>query len=152
MPRGSTSIYAQCRVEAGFTQESWAEALEISVESVKAYELRLRVPAHGIVLRMIEESGCEWLALRHLQETAGCLEVIPDVPVRSLPMAAIALINKIMAFAEKHRDKQLLQIAEDGVIDENERELFSEIVEDLTALIGAAYQVRYAQELGDTVL
>lgn len=151
MPRGSTSIYAKCRLDAGYTQEAWAEALHLSVESVKAYELRLRVPPHGLVVRMVEVSGCEWLALKHLQETAGCLKVVPPVEVKALPMAAISLINKILAFADEHRDKQLLLIAEDGVIDETERELFSEIVDDLSAIIGAALQVKYARDLGDTV-
>lgn len=146
MPKGNTSIYAKCRIEAGYTQETWAEALHLSVESVKAYELRLRVPPHGVVVQMVEKSGCEWLALQHLQETAGCLEVVPQVPIQSLPMAAISLINKILAFADQHRDRQLLRIAEDGVIDETERELFSEIVGDLSAIIGAAMQVKYAQE------
>lgn len=152
MPKGSTSIYAQCRIDAGYTQEQWAELLEISVESVKAYELLLRVPPHYIVVRMVEVSGCQWLALRHLQETAGCLEVVPRVEVKSLPMAAITLINKILGFADRHRDKQLLQIAEDGIIDETERPLFEEILGDLSALIGAAYQVRYAQNVGKPML
>lgn len=152
MPRGSTSIYARCRIDAGFTQEAWAEALEISVESVKAYELRLRVPPHGLVVRMVEESGCEWLALRHLQETAGCLEVVPQVPIQSLPLAAISLINKILAFADQHRDRQLLRIAEDGIIDDSERAIYNEIVDDLSAIIGAAMQVKYAQDLGNTTL
>lgn len=147
MPKGSTSIYAKCRLEAGRTQEEWAEDLRISVESVKAYELCLRVPPHDIVVRMVERSGCQWLALRHLQETTGCLEVLPQVEVKSLPMAAIGLINKILGFADLHRDKQLLQIAEDGVIDDDERPLFDEILSDLSALIGAAFQVRYAQIL-----
>lgn len=146
MPRISTSIYAECRRTAGKTQEEWAELLDISVESVKAYELRLRVPPHYTVLRMIAASGCEWLALRHLQETAECLEVVPQVPVCNLQGAAISLCNKIFDFADCHRDRQLLRIAEDGVIDETERPLFDEIVADLADLIGAAYQVRYAKD------
>jgi hypothetical protein len=36
-----------------------------------------------------------------------------------------------------------MRIAEDGVIDEDERESFDSIAEELTALIGAAYQVLY---------
>ena len=147
MPKGNATIYAQCRLEAGCTQEQWAERLEISVESVKAYELQLRIPPHYIVLRMIEASGSQSLAIRHLQETAGCLDVLPLVDVKPLPMAAIALINKILAFADQHRDRELLRIAEDGVIDEDERPIYEEIVNDLSALIGAAYQVKYAQEV-----
>jgi len=146
MPKDDICIYKKCRQEAGFTQEQWAERLNCSVESVKAYELRLRVPPHYTVLRMVEESGCEWLALRHLQESSGCLEVLPPVGIRSLQGAVIALSNKIFDFADRHRDRQLMRIAEDGVIDEAERPLFDEIVADLADLIGAAYQVKYARE------
>lgn len=145
-----TNAYAKCRREPGLTQEAWAERLDISVESVKAYELGARVPPKAVVARMVQASGCQWLALRYLQETDEGLEVIPKVAITSLPLAVIALINKILAFADRHRDKQLLQIAEDGIIDESERPLFEEIVEDLTELIGAVYQVKYAPGAADS--
>ena len=146
MPKLSTSIYAKCRRDAGYTQEEWAEALHLSVETVKAYELRMRVPSNYTVLQMIGLAGQEGLALRHLQETAECLDVVPQVEIKPLPMAAISLCNKVLDFAERHRDRQLLKIAEDGVIDDEERPLFDAIVSDLSDLIGAAYQVRYAKE------
>lgn len=140
----STNLYATCRRDAGLTQEVWAERLDISVESVKAYELGARVPPKAVVVRMVQASGCQWLALRYLQETDEGLEVVPKVAITSFPMAVIALINKILSFADRNRDKQLLRIAEDGVIDEAERPLFDEIVSDLTELMGAVYQVKYA--------
>lgn len=145
-----TNLYAKCRRETGLTQETWAERLDVSVESVKAYELGARVPPKAVVVRMVQASGCQWLALRYLQETDEGLEVLPKVSITSLPMAVIALINKILAFADRSRDKQLLRIAEDGVIDETERPLFDEIVADLTELIGAVYQVKYAPGAAET--
>ena len=146
MPKLSTSIYAVCRRNAGYTQEEWADALHCSVETIKAYELRMRVPANYTVLQMVRLSGQESLALQHLQETAECLDVVPQVAVKPLPMAVISLCNRVMEFAEHHRDRQLLKIAEDGVIDAEERPLFDAIVEELAGLIGAAYQVKYAEE------
>ena len=57
----------------------------------------------------------------------------------------IRLVNRIIGFADKNRDKQLLQIAEDGVIDEKERPTYDEIVRELNDIIGAAYTLRYAE-------
>ena len=38
-----TNIYASCRRRTGMTQEAWAEALDVSVESVKRYETDVRI-------------------------------------------------------------------------------------------------------------
>ena len=54
-------------------------------------------------------------------------------------------MNRIIGFADKNRDKQLLQIAEDGVITEKERPTYDEIVRELNDIIGAAYTLRYAE-------
>ena len=57
----------------------------------------------------------------------------------------IRLVNRIIRFADRNRDKQLLQIAEDGAIDEKERPTYDEIVRELNDIIGAAYTLRYAE-------
>ena len=68
---------------------------------------------------------------------------MPEVTVQSLPTAAIQLINRVLDFADRHRDRQLLRIAEDGVIDEAERPEFDDIVRDLDGIVGAALQVKF---------
>ena len=62
----------------------------------------------------------------------------------SPPLAVIRLVNRIISFADQNRDRQLLQIAEDGVIDEKERPIYNEIVRELNDIVGAAYTLRYA--------
>ena len=51
MPEDYSNIYKIARRAAGFTQESAAEQLEISVDSVRAYETSQRLPPSEIVER-----------------------------------------------------------------------------------------------------
>lgn len=145
-----TNIYRRCRAKTRLSQEAWAEALGVSVESVKRWELGKTVPGNRTVVAMIDESGYEALAVQHLIRTSQSLDVLPgvatDVP---LSQAAIRLINKVMAFADRRRDRQLLQIAEDGVVSDEERPLYNDILEELQEIISAAYQVRYASDGGE---
>ena len=59
-----------------------------------------------------------------------------DVPVR-----------RVMAFAVAHRSDQLMEIAEDGVISEGERDLFDEITTELGDIVQAALALEYAKEV-----
>ena len=142
-----TNIYRTCRVRTRLSQEAWAEKLGVSVESVKRYELDKSVPSNRTVVAMINESGYEALAIQHMILTSQSLDVLPgvetDVP---LSEAVIQLINLVYAFADDHRDRQLLRIAEDGIISEDERPLYNTILEKLQEIISAAYRVRYAND------
>lgn len=146
MSENYPTIYQKARKKARLTQEQAAEKLYVSVETVKAWEQRDRVPSNTAVMQMCEVYGTPWLALDHLRETADMLQVLPcDIKLQGLPTAAITLYNRVMAFANKYRrTEQLLEIAEDGAIDTEERELFSQIVEDLDGIISAALQIKYA--------
>lgn len=144
MPGNYINIYQSARRAARLTQEQAAELLDISVESVKAYELGGRLPPNLMVVRMVQAYEAPWLALEHLQVTAAPLGVLPEVRVQSLPTAVIALINRAADFKDHHR--QLLRIAEDGVIDEEERPIFEDIAGELEGLISAAYSVIYPVE------
>ena len=143
------NIYQAARKEGCLTQEQAAERLDVSETTVKAWEQGTRVPDNETVARMAELYGTPWLALEHLKQAGGALGVIPEVTVQSLPTAAITLINRVLDFAERHRDRQLLRIAEDGIIDEKERPDFDAIVQDLDGIVGAALQVKYTSDAPD---
>lgn len=138
-----TNIYAACRRRAGMTQEAWAEALDISVESIKRYETHVRLPPNHVVKRMADLSGDGALAYRHLANTTQELEVLPSFEQVTLQAATIRLMNRMARFAAKSRDRQLMEIAEDGIISEEERPLYAEILDELTGIITAFYQLRY---------
>ena len=140
-----TNIYKTARIKAGKTQEGAAEAIGISVESIKAYESYSRLPPAEVVDRMCIVYDALYLAYQHNRIASGEIKVVPEIQVLDLPRAAIQLINKAIAFADRHRDRELLQIAEDGVIDESERELFGEIVAELDGIIQAATNLKVSE-------
>lgn len=138
------NCYQIARLSAGLTQEQAAEKLPSSVESLKAYENGHRFPDNGMVARMVDLYEAPWLALAHLQTTSGPLSVIPKATrVQPLPLAAIQLINRVMAFAEHRGAQRLLQIAEDGEIAEDELPEYEGIVEELDGLVAAALSVKF---------
>lgn len=143
-----TNIYKTARIKAGITQEAAAEAIGISVESLKAYESYSRLPPNRVVDLMCIVYDALYLAYQHNRISSGEIKVVPEVQVLDLPRASIQLINKVIRFAEQHRDRELLQIAEDGVIDANERALFDEIMADLDELVRAALELKCAKKEG----
>ena len=143
------NIYQAARKEGCLTQEQAAERLDVSETTVKAWEQGARVPDNETVAQMAELYEAPWLALEHLKQAGGALGVLPEVTVQSLPTAAITLINRVLDFAERHRDRHLLRIAEDGVIDETERPDFDDIVRDLDGIVGAALQVKFTSDAPD---
>lgn len=143
-----TNIYASCRRRTGMTQEAWAEALDVSVESVKRYETDVRIPPLHIVKAMADLSGDESLAYRFLAKTTQELDVLPDIEMVNLQAATIRMMNRMARFAAKARDRQLMEIAEDGIISEEEQPLYAEIMDELTGIIAAFYQLKFYTEEG----
>lgn len=141
-----TNIYASCRRRTGMTQEAWAEALDVSVESVKRYETDVRIPPLHIVKAMADLSGDESLAYRFLAKTTQELDVLPDIEMVNLQAATIRMMNRMARFAAKARDRQLMEIAEDGIISEEEQPLYAEIMDELTGIITAFYQLKFYTE------
>lgn len=135
------NIYQMARKESCLTQEQAAERLEVSETTVKAWEQGQRVPDNETVARMVELYETPWLALEHAQAT-DTLGVMPEVTPRPLPMASIALRNRLQDATG--RLDALLRIAEDGVIDEAERPEFDSIVVELRETMAAIYQVIYS--------
>ena len=135
MDKKCPNLYQRARLSTGMSQERAAELLGLSVESLKQYEGGKTVP------KMVEAYSCPWLALEHAQAT-DTLGVMPEVTPRPLPMASIALRNRLQDATG--RLDALLRIAEDGVIDEAERPEFDSIVVELRETMAAIYQVIYS--------
>ena len=141
MERKYPNLYQRARLSTGMSQERAAELLGLSPESLKQYEGGKTVPKDETVARMVEAYSCPWLALEHAQATDR-LGVMPEVTPRPLPMASIALRNRLQDATG--RLDALLRIAEDGVIDDTERPEFDSIVVELRETMGAIYQVIYS--------
>lgn len=135
------NLYQRARKATYFSQEEAAELLGLSAESMKQYENGRRTPSDDTVHRMAELYNLPWLELEHAKATDR-LGVLPDVHIQPLPTASITLANRFRRASDQIYT--LLEIAEDGIIDERERPEFDAIVADLRETIAAAYQVIYA--------
>ena len=148
MPKDNGNIYQAARKAAGLTQEAAAERLAVSVESMRAYETGLRLPGDDVVTRMMAVYDAQYLGAQHLQCKPWLLpECVMMAKPEPLPVAVIKLVRRVMAFAEAHRSDQLMEIAEDGVISEGERDLFNEIATELGDIVQAALALEYAKEV-----
>lgn len=141
-----TNLYASCRRRTGMTQEAWAEKLNISVESVKRYETDVRIPTIPVVRKMADLCGDALVGYKYLVKVSQELEVLPDIDSVNLQAATIRLMNRMARFAAKARDRQLMEIAEDGIISADEKPLYDEIMDELSGLVSAFYQLRYCKE------
>ena len=143
MPEECRNIYKIQRRAAGYTQESAAERLGISVESLRAYETGQRVPPDWVVELMSILYNAPYLALQHMQESNTLFrQVVPQVEDRDLLETAVRIYNRLRHFAENHSVDRLLEIAEDNVIDEKERPEFQTIVAELREIVQSGLELQ----------
>lgn len=148
-----TNVYRNARRASGLTQERWAELLGISSEAVRQYETDKILPSDAVVLRMAEVAGqtivCYWHLLNKSRVAA---ELLPDVEDVSLPQAVLQLLRRMRDFDRRHRLDEMLAIADDGVVDEQERPDFEAIVSELMELFSAAMSVKFSggESIGKT--
>lgn len=149
MPQDKRNIYKIAREARGLTQEAAAEKLGISDSSIRAYETGQRVPPNEVVELMAICYDAQHLAFQHLRETNSMYgSIVPAVPDCSVLEASAKLINRIYDFADSHSDRRLMRIAEDNVIDQDERPEFNSILEDLQEIVEAALAVKCARQGG----
>ena len=135
MPDTVMSIYKTAREVAGMTQERAAAALNLSVRSLAAYETGERTPHDDIVGRMVDLYNFQQLAVQHMRANSELARrIIPEVQQRSVIETAVSVYNLMRRFAERHSVDRLLEIAEDGHIDEDEMTDFVAITEQLRKL------------------
>lgn len=136
------NIYKNARRAAGFTQESAAEQLGISVESVRAYETGQRIPPNDVVEQMVICYNAQRLAYQHLHETNVLMaRVVTQLEQRSVLEVAVRIYNRLNRFQRDHGVDRLMTIAEDGVIDQMEREEFDAIMADLREIVKSGLEL-----------
>lgn len=143
MPGEYRNIYKTARAAAGFTQESAAERLDISVESIRAYETGQRIPPNEVVELMVILYNAQHLAFQHLRETNALYgRIVPQVDERSLMEAALRIHNRLSRIEQHGSLDRLLEIAEDNIIDDAERPEFMAIVAELREVIRGALELQ----------
>lgn len=144
MEKRGYNMYQRARKESLLTQEEAAERLYLSAKSVKAYEQGLREPDNGTVARMAEIYGTPWLLLEHAMRSSRALGILPEgIALQGLPTAVLTLVNRCLALSDDYR--RLMAIAEDGVVDEEERPEYDRIAQRVRDVVAAGFQVLYAE-------
>lgn len=139
MQNDCKNIYQAARKIAGFTQERAAELLGLSPRSLADYETGVRVPPNDVADRMVTAYNSQLLAVQHLRtSTQFGRELLPEVPSMGLPEAALTLVDAVYDFADDRLDRELIDIARDGVISADERERFDRVVEKIRTITAAA--------------
>ena len=136
-------LIKNAREAQGLTQEQAAEDVGVSVDSWYAYEANKRLPVPETVNRICSALEAGWLAMYFMEAHAGSMNVLPEVTARELPTAVLTLLNRVLRFNEQCRARELMELAEDGRIDEDERGIYEEIVAELDGIIEAALAVKY---------
>lgn len=138
------NIYQRGRKTTLLTQEEAAERLGISPETLKRYEGGRLTPPDETVALMCEVYGARWLALEHAKATDR-LGILPDgIETKSLMQSAISLINRLRPVHESMGS--LLQIVEDGQVDETEDAQYEQIRAFIAANVAAELELLYATE------
>lgn len=139
MQNDCTNIYQSARKIAGLTQERAAELLGLSPRSLADYESGLRLPPNDVADRMVTAYNSQLLAVQHLRNsTQIARDLLPDVKVMALPEAVLTLVDAVYSFADDRLDRELIDIARDGVISADERERFDHVIDKIRAITAAA--------------
>lgn len=139
MQNDCTNIYQSARKIAGLTQERAAELLGLSVRSLADYEAGLRLPPNDVADRMVTVYNSQLLAVQHLRNsTQIARDLLPDVQTMGLPEAVLTLVDAVYAFADDRLDRELIDIARDGVISPDERERFDRVIDKIRDITAAA--------------
>lgn len=137
------NIYQAARMAAGLTQERVAEALVISVESLRLYETDRRVPPNCIVARMSDLYNTQYLIIQHVRQADDLARsLLPDPQQIPMSQASIKFTRLMREFVQNGRTDTLLYFAEDGVIDETERPLFETIMSEWAEIEKAWYELK----------
>ena len=121
------NFYKIGREAAGLTQEAAAEALNISVRSLAAYENNEVMPKDDIVENMVKLYKTKILGLQHLRNTSRlareCLpEVIPPESNADVYLQAVISEDDIAVVT-----KVLKELLADGKITEDELEAYEKV-------------------------
>lgn len=136
------NIYKRARESAGLTQERAAEFLDLSVESLRAYEANRRMPANDTVAEMADLYHTPHLPIQHLRNDPLARPYLPVLEHVTLEQATLRICRLMRDFAKAGRLDNLIDIAEDGVIDAQERPVFDEIMQELQSIVDCVYSMK----------
>jgi hypothetical protein len=104
------------------------------------------MPSDEIVIRMVEVSGMHILGYRHLvRKSRLAARILPELEEqKGLPEAVLSLLIQLDDFREDGM-KQLLRIAADGKVSEDEAEAYLRALDQLRELLRRGYELSFAE-------
>lgn len=138
------NIYKSARELKGLSQETAAEQIGVSVESLGAYEQDRRRPPDSTVLRMAQVYDFPYLCYQHIQ-SSDMGAVLPEVRRKPIEQATLRIVRLVSQLAQNGRLDQLMEITEDGIITADERPLHDEIMSELRQLVQSVLELDYAE-------
>ncbi|EIS9525620.1 helix-turn-helix transcriptional regulator [Clostridioides difficile] len=138
------NIYQLSRENTGITQEKASELLDISVESLRAYENDKRIPPNTVVAKMVSIYSNNLLGYEHVRRTteAGVM-FLPKLKMKSLSSITLKLHKEIKDYLKKEDD--FIDIVEDDVIDEDEEEVWNDVMEKLEGIYEAILKLKLSR-------
>lgn len=136
------NIYQIAREATGLTQEKASEHLDISVDSLRAYEGGKRIPPDHVVIKMIEIYNTQYLAYQHLKTADEVGRTyLPNIEIRELPSAILRLQKEVTDFL-KVKD-EMIEITCDGIIDKEEKPRWDAIMKELNDIMDAIMSLKF---------
>lgn len=139
------NIYQKARENTNLTQEKASELLDISVESLRAYENDKRIPNNQIVAKMVSiYNNNNLLGYEHVRRTteAGVM-FLPKLEMKSLSSITLKLHKEIKDYLKKEDD--FIDIVEDDVIDEDEEEVWNDVMKKLEGIYEAILKLKLSR-------
>lgn len=138
------NIYQIARESSGLTQEKASEFMDISVDSLRAYEGGKRIPPDHVVIKMIEIYDTQYLAYQHLKTSAEVgKKYLPNIEIRELPIAILRL-QKEVSDVIKLKD-EMIDITCDGIVDNTEKPRWGIIMKELDDVLEAIMSLKFAK-------
>lgn len=138
------NIYQIARESSGLTQEKASELINISIDSLRAYEGGKRIPPDRVVIKMIEIYDTQYLAYQHLKTSAEVGQLyLPNIEIKELPIAILKLQKEVTDFM-KCKDL-MIEITCDGIIDTEERPQWNQIMKELDDVVEAIMALKFAK-------
>lgn len=138
------NIYQIARECTSFTQEKASELMNISVDSLRAYEGDKRVPPDNTVIKMIEIYDAQYLALEHMKTKTQIGEkYLPKLQIKNLAEAVLSFLDE---YEDLEKIKKLMiKISRNGEIDENEKEDWEKIMKEINDVVAAGMALNFTK-------
>lgn len=146
-PEDDLNPIRECRILAGMTQQTFAEAVNVSVRSLRRYESGEEDPPDDVMTAAATIANCPLMLHRHFKRKYRLDDdILPSVEEIPLAQAVVTLLGELAAMESSHVASQLLEMARDGRIDPNEETDFAFVMKRLDGVRRAVELIRYCRK------